>query len=281
MKKKIILFVLFIFLLNFISATTCKLDVSLLNQDPYYAVPGDYVEIVFQIKGTENSKCSSVYFELIQDYPFLLDPGADNVISIKGGTFVKDFNSYLMVPYKLRVDENALDGESPIKVKFSTTNLNQSYQTELFNISIKDTRVDFEVSIQEYDSLTATTTFEILNIGDNDVEALTIEIEDQENIRMKGNRRSIIGDLDSNDFTTVDFEATPEDGEIEVKIIYTDSVNVRRTLEKTLNFISTDFEDRKKDEKSFPWTIIIFSLLILLVFFLWIRRKKKKQSQRH
>ena len=46
----------------------------MLNQDPYPAVPGEYVNVVFQIEGVENSKCDEVYFDLIADYPIRLDP---------------------------------------------------------------------------------------------------------------------------------------------------------------------------------------------------------------
>ena len=56
--------------LSFVSASVCELDVTMLNQDPYPAVPGDYVEIVFQIAGIENPECGRVVFSLYLNYQY-------------------------------------------------------------------------------------------------------------------------------------------------------------------------------------------------------------------
>ena len=239
MKKRLnlVLYLIgIVFLLNFVAAD-CELGVSLLNQDPYPAVPGEYVKLVFQVTGVEDSDCGEVVFELVQDYPLMFDPDESTETTIKAGTFVNDYNSYLMVPYKVRIDENALDGENPIKVKYTSASTLASI-TESFDLEIEDSKVDFEINIKDYDYITHILTLEILNIGEKDVEALTLEISDQESIQIKGPNRNIIGDLDSNDYTTADFEASLSEGEIKVEIFYTDSINVRRNLEKIVSFNS-------------------------------------------
>jgi len=55
--------------LTFVSAEGCNLDVSLINQDPYPATPGDYVKLVFQVNGVSNPQCGTVEFELLEQYP--------------------------------------------------------------------------------------------------------------------------------------------------------------------------------------------------------------------
>ena len=35
-------------------SASCVLDTTLLNQDPYPAVPGDYVNLVFQVTGLQS-----------------------------------------------------------------------------------------------------------------------------------------------------------------------------------------------------------------------------------
>ena len=238
-KRTLIIPVLALFLVislsGVLAASTCDLSVSLINQDPYPATPGDYVELVFQIEGVGNADCGRVQFGLLEQYPLIFDPDTVRTISVDAGTYQKDFSSFLMAPYKVRVDSNALDGENPIEVEFrSGADIN--YQTKQFNLEVQDTKADFEIHIKDYAPLTNTLTFEILNIENIDVEALTLEIPSQDNILIKGSKTNIIGDLDSNEYTTANFEATPSEGEILVKIIYTDSINKRRTLEKTVLF---------------------------------------------
>ena len=56
-----------------VSADLCNPAVSLINQDPYPAVPGEYVKLLFQISGVSNPECASTSVELKPSYPFSLD----------------------------------------------------------------------------------------------------------------------------------------------------------------------------------------------------------------
>ena len=71
MKKrgKLILSSLFfaIFLISLVSAV-CTLEVSLVNQDPYPAVQGDTVRILFQVSGVQDSSCNGASFQLDPGY---------------------------------------------------------------------------------------------------------------------------------------------------------------------------------------------------------------------
>ena len=266
-----------------ILAIVCDLDVSLLNQDPYPSVPGDYVEVVFQVSGVENPDCGLVTLTLNEQYPINFDPGVSPSTTIGAGTFTKDFSSFFMVPYKVRVDENALDGENPIEVSFAygAANVEKFGQSKQFNLQVKDIKADFEITIKDYNPTTKTLTLEILNIGESDIEALTLEIPDQENIEVKGSFRNIVGDLDSNDYTTADFEATPSEGEITLDIFYTDSINVRRNLKKTIAFDPKYFEGRNGNGGSSTGIYITIILIIAVVSYLWYRKRKKKKLAAH
>ena len=107
-----------LFSINLISAEACDPDVTLLNQDPYPAVPGDYVKLVFQVDNLENPECNGFDFELLADYPIEFDPGMDGVRTYGEFEFIKDYESNLLIPYEVRINEDALDGENPIEVKF-------------------------------------------------------------------------------------------------------------------------------------------------------------------
>src|SRR3989344_3696915 len=238
-KKRLIfqLILVSIFSLAFASAGACDLNVTLINQDPYPAVPGDYVKLVFQIKGIESPDCSDITFELLKDYPIEFDPGESGLRIFKKVDYLKDFETNILTPYEVRVNEDALDGSNPIEANIQSS-------------------------------------------GDSAVEALTLEIPKQQNIEVKGPSRVVVGDLDSNEYTSADFEATVKDGEIKVDIIYTDSINIRRTLTKTINFDSSYFTNRIADKKTTSsMTYLLYAAVVLVIgYYIYHKRKKRKEK---
>ena len=275
----------FILFTRFASAEACNLDVSLVNQDPYPASPGEYVKVVFQLNGVDNPQCGKVVFEFVESFPFSLDPGARNKYEITGGTYSTDYKSFLLAPYKVKVDNDALDGENEIKVEYYSNNGGKplSY-LKRFNITIQDSRTDFEVSIKDYDYKTNTLTLEILNSGEHDAEAVAVDIPKQDNIDVKGSNRYIVGSLDAKDDTSFSYEAIPKDGEIKFNVYYNDLINERRVLEKNVNFDSSFFKERKKDAivpKSISYYVAIGEaiLFVLTLLFNLVRKRRKKARQ--
>ena len=276
--KRVVIALLFISMMSFILAEACQVDVTLLNQDPYPAVQGDYVKLVFQVDGVANSECNAVTFELLEKYPLIFDAGQRRTFSINSGTYTgSNYQDFFMATYKVRVNSDALDGANPIEVRYNYGF--DSTQTKEFDMEVEDVRADFEVVIKDYDYGTHELTLEILNIEDSDVEALTVQIPKQENIEVKGNNRPVVGDLDSNEYTTADFEAIIKDGEIVVDLIYSDAINVRRTVQKTVTFDSSYFTNRKADQKSVGMTTYVIWIAIIsgLAWFIWKKIKKKKK----
>lgn len=277
MKRGVILALLFLLSIKFISAA-CSLSVSMINQDPYPATPGESVKIVFQIEGVSNRECGIIEFELKENYPFTIDPESVNPIKINSGTYTNKYSSFYLATYKLRINEDALKGDTPIEVLYSS-GLSNIQKVEEFNIYIEDTTADFEIHVKDYNANTRALTFEILNIEDVDIEAMTIEIPKQENIQIKGANRVVVGDLDSNEYTTADFEAIMKDGKIDLTIYYTDSVNVRRQINKTINFDSSYFTDLSRDKVSQPWWLYIL-ILVAVGWFGWRKYKKHKLKKK-
>ena len=283
--KKSVLIIGFILAINFaylagVSASNCDLRVSLVNQDPYPAIPGDYVKVVLQIDGLSSPACGNVEFGLKEEFPFSLDPNTTNPLMIKSGTGTSSkYGSFYIVPFKLRVSEDALDGDNLLETYYSSDNSIEFLND--FNISVKDTRADFEVYVKDYDPTTNILTFEILNTAKSDVKALTMEIPKQDNIKVKGANRKVVGDLDSNEYTSADFEATPSNGKIDVTLIYTDSINVRRTLNKTINYDSSYFSDRNDGKKSSSiWIYIIIVLVIAWIVWRQVKKANVKKKLR-
>ena len=270
-----------IFLINIASAA-CTLQVSLLNQDPYPAVPGDYAKLVFQVQGIDNPLCEDVYFQLVQQYPISFDPNVSSEVKVRGGAYVSGYKSDLVVPFKVRVDENAIDGDNPIKTLYYNSKdaaSNDSYVINQFDINIKNTKTAFEAFVKNFDFTKNTLTIQILNSGKSNIEALTVEIPEQLGVTVKGSNKNIIGSLDANEYTTVDFEVSPVESDINLNIYYTDSIGVRRTSTTQIHFDPKYFQNRKiqKSSKGITWFILI--VMIIIVWSL-IRKARRKQHKK-
>lgn len=279
MKNLFLLFTIVIILASLTSAA-CDLDIVLVNQDPSPAMPGDYVKVVFQVSGLQSPDCGTVNFWIEEDFPFSLDPGVEKQVTMRSGTYVKDYRNFFLVPYKLRVHENAVDGENEIPVKYSVSSDYESrFFLEKFNITVEDSRTDFEVHIKDYSSKTKKVVFEILNIGENDVEGFTIDFPKQENAKIYGTNRIIIGDLNSNEEDSATFEVDLEEGEIKIDISYTDQIGERRKLEKVAYFDPSYFYEAEEESTISPTISFIIGFLIPLIFF-FVRSKIKKRKEK-
>ena len=140
-------------------------------------------------------------------------------------------------------------------------------------------RSSFDVYVKNYDTATNILTLEILNIGKSNVKAITLTVPAQEGIVVKGPNKNVVGDLDSNEYTTADFELSGS-GKINVQIEYTDEVNVRRTTSKTVEFDPTYFVGRKADQKTTSvWTyLLVLAILATAGYLIYKRYKKNKHK---
>ncbi|MGV8142488.1 MAG: hypothetical protein ACP5NS_02515 [Candidatus Pacearchaeota archaeon] len=268
--------VLLVFLFSNSVYALCSPDINLINQDPIFATPGEYVDLVFQVEGVEDPSCGLITIELLEEYPFSLDSD-ESVFQVESGTYVKDFNSFLTLPYKVRVDSEALDGDQPLKIKLSTSNVVQFARVFEFNISVEDVRTDFITTIDSYSFADNQLVIGLINIGDEDARAITVEIPEQESISIDGGHIKILGDLDSNEDTTISFSASPSDGDIKVIISYNDQTNVRRTVTKNILFTSKSFDStREKSSLSVSNIILWVVVLVIISYLFWIRHKRKK-----
>jgi hypothetical protein len=279
MKKSILLLVAMTLVLSasFISAT-CTLTPQLINQDPYPAVPGDYVKLVFQVAGMQNPDCNQVTFQLSPNYPISFDPGVSPYTVLNGGTYVNNYNSFVMVPYTVRVDPSAVDGNSTLEFDYRANGAGNNAVATYFNLNVQNVKSSFQVFVKGYDYSTNDLTLEILNVGKNDVESLTVTFPQKEdNISVSGPNTYIVGSLSSNDFTTADFKVSPNSGNINMTLSYNDITGVRRSTTANVYFDPTVFAP----SKSVPVGLyIVIVLVILLVLYLILRRRKKNKKKK-
>lgn len=284
MKKSILFVLLSLVVIMSISSVSavCSLSAIMLNQDPYPANPGDYVKVVFQVNGTGSPDCANLAFRIVPEYPFSLDAGDSGILNANGVIYVStDYVNYVLVPYKLRIDENAMDGDNKIRFEYSGGKTTITNWAEDFNIHIEDTKTDFEVSIQDYSKTgTGSVTFGLVNIGKRDAEAVVLEVPKQDNFDVKGNTNVIIGSLSANDDTTAIVKGIPKEGEITVRISYNDANSFRRTVEKKITFTNGN---RLNAQGTQPYRggyfYLFWIIFIALVIYLIYRYRKSKSAK--
>lgn len=279
MKKSILFLVVFLMLIFSLTnvIAVCSMNVTLINQDPFPAVPGDYVEVVFQLHEVIEGGCDGASIQVIPSYPFSLAEGEPEIKELFGPRWLIGHKRAWMIPYKFIVNKNALEGWHKLEVRFAEKDIKSSYYTEYFEIKVKNVLTDFELGVRDYNPTNRELTLEILNIGKNDVEALVIEISEQENIKFLGSNQRIIGVLDSNEDTSVRFRVSDvSEGEIEIKIRYNDITNERRELTKKIYFNPELFEEINNKNGFNLTTYIIIGLVVLLAGYYLYKRKKKK-----
>jgi hypothetical protein len=311
MKNKNILLSIIIslvFLIGIVSGETvnqCILNVTLVNQDPNPATPNGYVDVLFQVSGVENSNCNGAKFELVPSYPFSLDNN-DTLKILGGGTWVSNSNKVWNIPFSLRVDKDALDGNSEIEVLYSAGNQNLDI-TKKFSILIKDSRTNFDAVIQEVSG--SDVSIAIANTGKYTANSVVVRIPDQEAYRATTTNGQMVGNLASGDYTIVSFSLTKVMGQrltqnntnqsyfrvnnttlqqpLKFDVYYTDSLGERRTvnMELPLNMNTNytagggNFQGRMQTTSSsssiwLKWYFWVIVLLVLIV--LYVEKEKIK-----
>ncbi|MFA5723560.1 MAG: hypothetical protein WC979_04855 [Candidatus Pacearchaeota archaeon] len=311
MKRSYLIYMFIAILLmtiSFISAAddslhTCNLNISIINQDPYPAIPGSYVKVVFQVNGVSQSQCQNgVSFKLIPSYPFSLDDG-NYIVTLDKSTYTQGYNGYWMVPYTVRVDKDALDGNNTLQIGYRLADWldSSSYSIQKFNIEVKDSRTQFDSVIQEATS--SEVSIAIANVGKYTANSVVVRIPTQDDYTVTGTDGQMIGNLDSGDYTLVGFSIakkaraqtttngnynmppTQGSGQTQVAanstfkfdIYYTDNIGERRVVNMAVplniasNFSTGAMMGRARTTTTawyLSWTnwLIIFVVLIIIYF---------------
>lgn len=243
-----------------------SLKTTFVNQDPYPADPGSYVNFVFKLENWGTEKAENTIFELLPEYPFSLDTGVSATKELGTINGLQNGENAFLIKYKVRVDKDAINDESEIGVKVKYNN--GAVVTDTFNVTVSNPRTDFDVVVQ--DSTAGSTTLAIANIGANTGYSVIVRVPEQQNLRVTGTSANIIGNLNAGDYTLVSFQITSNTGianitgtrgnippiggnmtqirpsfnrtasnismvgggNLAVEISYTDTLGIRRTVQK-------------------------------------------------
>jgi len=266
------------------------LKTTFVNQNPTSAEPGGYVDLLFKIENWGTKNAENVTFELLPEYPFSLDPGVSAIQELGTIKGLQRGDNAFLLKYKVKVDKDAVDGDSEIKLKYSEGS-GAAYSTQTFNVTISNPRTDFDVFMQD------STTIVIANIGANTAYSVIVKIPAQENFRVTGTAASIIGNLNAGDYTLTTFQMTPtrsitnvssvRERNLTVEISYTDLLGIRRTIQKDVLFGLENIEETRTlptqgsylqvlGGSGVMYIVIGIVGIIVIVVLLKFRKRKKK-----
>ncbi len=122
---------------------SADLEVSLISQDPDPAEPGEYVEVRWKVINNGTKDAEDVVFELLLGYPFSLDPGESAIKNVGNVWGLQRGEKGIILYYKIKVDEDAVEGENEIKLKaYMKGNFSRT-----FNFTIRVQTVDAALGI--------------------------------------------------------------------------------------------------------------------------------------
>lgn len=152
--------------------------VRLLKTDPVPAESGKYLTVWIKVDNTGSKIARDVKVRIVPEYPFSVEQGwktQDDIGLISP-------NELAIVDFKLKVDENAVEGTNTLKVKYKEA-IDADWSEKDLEIEVKSKRVDFEIanidSIPKRlipDTDDAQLTVDIQNIGEGKAEAVIAKL---------------------------------------------------------------------------------------------------------
>ncbi|MEM5766572.1 MAG: hypothetical protein QW423_02995 [Candidatus Aenigmatarchaeota archaeon] len=266
--------------------------VQLLSISPSSLKPGERTNITFVISNSGNLEINNLIF-IWSASNYILPVGYDNRVVVSS----LPPNSLYQITREVAVSPSTTPSIYPITVIFQYTDKSGTNQTITSTAGIEISgETDFEVSVQETSSSSATLT--IANIGINPAYSVLIRIPKQEGFVVSGAWSNILGNLNPGDYTFTTFQlmglpnALNKTRNLLVDIAYTDAMGLRRVMQKevalgemvftnkTLPTTRTYFMQRSSLANNATLYIIIgiigmILVIVALKFFVFKRFKRK------
>jgi len=199
MKNRIFLALstILIFILGLVSVSA--IDISVDNYYPTPVEAGDYVNVWLKVSNRGSNDVEKATIMLEQSYPFSLDPGEPTEIVIEKISA----ESFTIQKFKIKVDAAAVEGDNTLTFKYSDF-AGSPWKSKSIPITVVESQTTFDVVLQE---VTEEGIFiAVANIGKNPANAVTVRIPEQEDFKTNMVSASIVGNLESGDYTLVSFD---------------------------------------------------------------------------
>lgn len=271
-----------------------KLDVSVQTQDavlsiesikiePAEIIPGDKGTITLSFQNLADSFLSDIKVKLdltSDDLPFVAYNSASekNIYQIRARER-KDV-SFELIAFP---DADAKIYKIPVNITYYDNVGTKYTKTDLIGVVVNskpDIKVLVDSTTLMKEQRIGDIVLRIVNKGLNDVKFMNMKIAESEDFELlSSNNEEYIGNLDSDDFETVDFKVLLKDEEtveILITLEYMDNNNNKYVdnMNLKLKIHSAEKLGQKKSNRTMYFVLIV---LIIGGIFFYRRRKKKKQ----
>jgi len=172
------------------------------------------------------------------------------------------------ITFDLAVDIAARPGVYNLPIKITGLN---NYSSNNYVGLIVAGSTDFEISYQE---TMGSFSLNVANIGINTASAVTVSLPRQKNFSSTGSSSSVLGNLNSGDYTSTIFQITKNAGagnNLELEIQYTDTSGKRHMITKFLTVELSPVGTQNKSAST-NYTIWLLAAIVILVIY-WQRGK--------
>ncbi|MBT3582380.1 LPXTG cell wall anchor domain-containing protein [Candidatus Woesearchaeota archaeon] len=261
--------------------------------DPYPAEPGQVVTLWVAAQNWGEESIENAYLRVVPEYPFRLPSGA----GIEEVGRIAGFGERL-VEYDLIVDDDAIEGVYSFNIQqcddASCSNVIKEIEV---SISVKTggsprIRVGLEDADTFQSSTNGDVTLNIVNRGRLDIKFLTLTLLPSDQYDILSPTEVYIGELESDDFDTVDYNlfinenVAEEDTvyvDLPVKVEYTDSNNKDYTAQSQVKLKVYSQTDLKRfglmTENSGNNMYMIIGLIAAGGIFWYWRKRKNTNKQ--
>jgi hypothetical protein len=172
------------------------------------------------------------------------------------------------ITFDLAVDIAARPGVYNLPIKITGLN---NYSSNNYVGLIVAGSTDFEISYQE---TMGSFSLNVANIGINTASAVTVSLPRQKNFSSTGSSSSVLGNLNSGDYTSAIFQIKKNDGagnNLELEIQYTDTSGQRHKITKFLTVELSPAGAQTKSASTNYTTWLLAAIVILVIY--WQRGK--------
>jgi hypothetical protein len=142
------------------------INISLINQEPDPASPGKYVELRFKVFNDNPDTVAHDFQVVLQpEYPFSLDTNEVALRSLGDLPATGNSKNAIIIKYKVRIDDNAVEGQNPITIKYRHDGMD--YFSQEFNIDVQS--IDANIAV-----VSVNTTPESISPGEQGTVKITI-----------------------------------------------------------------------------------------------------------
>ena len=254
-----------------------QLSVQVLRYEPYPVNPGTSFNVWIKVQNMGLTPAPNAKFKLVPTYPFT----SNDILENTYGTIssITDINQVVM-EYRVTVANDAPEGVSNLKflTMANGNDPNSLAVTTNLPIVIGKTNTDFQMVMQT--STSQGTSFALSNIGQNTATAVSVSLLPEQGLNVTGPTSSIIGNLNSGDFTTVNFPISPNKNlkEVTMKIDYTNTAGIRESVNQTIPVNLEINTTQTSTNKGLPGYVYVIIGIILGIIIVYIYRKIRKKK---